>query len=116
MTERTEEELKRIPCIRYFIIFKDQIEAVLDSESKVIIMNQVFAHQLGLKICKTNIEAQKINGTTLETDKMVVFIFSVLDKDGRERFFKESFLLTDVKPDILLAILFLTINNIDIDF
>ncbi len=47
---------------------------------------------------------------------MVVSTFSVLDKDGREKFFEESFLLADVKPEIVLGIPFLTINNVDVDF
>ncbi len=47
---------------------------------------------------------------------MVVSIFSVLDKDGRERFFKENFLLVDVKPDIVLEMPFLTMSNTDVDF
>ena len=47
---------------------------------------------------------------------MIVFTFFVLDKDSRKRFFEESFLLTDVKPNIVLEILLPTINNVDIDF
>ncbi len=47
---------------------------------------------------------------------MVVSTFSVSDKDDRERFFEESFLLADVNPDILLAMPFLTMNNADVDF
>lgn len=47
---------------------------------------------------------------------MVVFIFSMLDKNSRERFFEESFLLVDVKPDIVLEMLFLTMSNINVDF
>ncbi len=47
---------------------------------------------------------------------MVVLFFSMLDKDGKERFFDKSFLLADVKPDVVLEMLFLTISNIDIDF
>ncbi len=46
---------------------------------------------------------------------MVVSTFSVSDKDGRERFFKENFLLADVKLDVVLRILFLTISNVDVD-
>ncbi len=48
--------------------------------------------------------------------EMVVFIFFVSDKDGRERFFEESFLLADVKPDVVLGMLFLTMSNADVDF
>ncbi len=47
---------------------------------------------------------------------MVVSTFSVSDKDGRKRFFEESFLLADVKPDVVLEMLFLTISNADINF
>ncbi len=47
---------------------------------------------------------------------MVVSTFSVLDKDGKERFFEDSFLLADVNPDIVLRMLFLTMSNADVDF
>ncbi len=47
---------------------------------------------------------------------MVVSTFSILDKDGREKFFEESFLLADIKPDIVLEMPFLTMSNTDIDF
>ncbi len=114
--KKTEEELERVLCIWYPITFKNQTEALLDSKSKVNVMSQAFAHQLGLKICKTNVKAQKIDGTTLETYKMVVSICSISDKDGRERFFEESFLLADVKPDIVLGMPFLTMSNADVDF
>ena len=79
-------------------------------------MSQAFALQLGFKTRKTNVGAQKIDGTTLETYKMVVSTFSVSDEDGRVRFFKESFLLADVKPDIIFGMPFLTMSNADIDF
>ncbi len=79
-------------------------------------MSQAFTQQLGLKICKTNVGAQKIDGTTLKTYGMVVSTFSVSDKDEKERFFEESFLLADVKPDIVLGMRFLTMSNADVDF
>ncbi len=47
---------------------------------------------------------------------MVVFPFSILNKDDKERFLEESFLLADVKPDIVLGMLFLTMSNTDVDF
>ncbi len=116
MTDKKTEELERVPCIWYLVTFKDQTKALLDSESEVNAMSQTFAQQLGLKIRKTNVRAQKIDGTTLETYKMVVFTFSVSDKDRRERFFEESFLLADVSPDIVLRMPFLTLSNADVDF
>ena len=40
----------------------------------------------------------------------------MLNKDDKERFFEESFLLADVKPKKALEIFFLTMSNADIDF
>ena len=78
-------------------------------------MSQAFAHELGFKIWKTNIEVEKIDNTTLETYGIVVSTFFVLDENGRKRFFEESFLLTDVKLEIMLEMLFLTISNANVD-
>ena len=47
---------------------------------------------------------------------MVVFTFSILDKDNKERFFEKSFLLAEVKSNIVLGRSFLTMSNTDIDF
>ena len=47
---------------------------------------------------------------------MIVFIFSVSDKDDKEMFLEENFLLANVKLDVILRMFFLTISNIDIDF
>ncbi len=79
-------------------------------------MSQVFTFQLGLKIQKTNVRAQNIDNTTLETYKMIVSTFSILDKDGREKFFEENFLLANVKPDIIFGMPFQTMSNFHIDF
>ncbi len=116
MTQKTKKELERVPYIWYLVTFKDQIEALLDSGSEVNAMSQAFAHQLGLKIWKINVRAQKIDGSTLKTYEIIVSTFFVLDKDSRERFFEKSFLLADVKPDIVLGMPFLILSNVDIDF
>ncbi len=86
--KKTEEEFERIFCIWYSIIFKDQTETLLNSGNEVNIISQAFDHQLGFKIRKTYIRAQKIDGTTLETYRMGVSIFFILDKDDRKRFFE----------------------------
>ena len=39
-----------------------------------------------------------------------------MDKDGKEKFFEESFLLADVKPDIVLRMPFLIMINADVNF
>lgn len=79
-------------------------------------MSQAYAYQLGLKTRKTNVGIQKINSTTLETYGMVVSTFYVSNKDNKERFFEESFLLADIKPDIVFGMPFLNMSNTDIDF
>ena len=79
-------------------------------------MSQVFTFQLGLKSRKTNVGAQKIDNTTLEIYGTIISILLILNKDDRERFFEESFLLADVNPDVVLGMLFLTISNADVDF
>ena len=60
---------------------------MLNSGSKVNAMSLTYAKRLGLKIRKTNVGAQKINGSTLETFEMVIADFQVEDKGGRPRFF-----------------------------
>ena len=92
------------------------MKALLDLASKINIMSLVFTLYLGLKIRKNNVKTQKIDRITFEIYEMVVSIFFVLDKDGRKRFFEESFLLANIKLDIVFKILFLTISNIDITF
>ena len=47
---------------------------------------------------------------------MVISIFSLSYKDSRKRFFEKSSLFADVKPQIVLGMSFLTMNNADIDF
>ena len=63
---KAEEKLERVSCIWYPVTFKDQTEILLDSRSEINIMSQTVASKLGLKIWKTNVWAQKIDGTTLE--------------------------------------------------
>ena len=89
---------------------------MLDLKSEFNTISQAFAHQLDLKIPKTNVEVQKIDCTTFETYKIVVSTFFMSNKDGRKRFFEKSFLLADVKPNIVLKMPFLTMSNVDVNF
>ena len=47
---------------------------------------------------------------------MVVSTFFILDKDNREKFFQKSFLLTNIKSDVVFEMFFLIISNIDDNF
>ena len=114
--KKREKELEWVSYIWYLVIFNNLTQALLDSESKFNTIYLELASQLGLKIWKTNLEAQKINNSILETDKIVVITFFTLDKDGRKRVFEESFLLAENKPDIMIEMSFITISNADVNF
>ncbi len=47
---------------------------------------------------------------------MVISTFFLLDKDNKERFFEEIFLLVDISLHIIFGMLFFTMNNADVDF
>ena len=47
---------------------------------------------------------------------MVIFVFQVIDKLGRVRFFQEIFLLANTSMEVILGMLFLSFSNADIQF
>ena len=107
----------RVPCIHYPVWFqKKQVKALLDSSSKVNAMNPDYARKLRLKIRRTNVGAQKIDGSALETFGMVIADFQVEDKASRPRFFQETFLVADTKFEVILGMLFLKISYADVSF
>ena len=78
--------LARLPCIYYLVqCQKDgsQVQALLNSGSEVNAMNLAYALRLGLRVHRTDIGAQKIDRSTLETFGMVLASFQVEDKLGR---------------------------------
>ena len=119
VTYAREEALERIPCIHYPVQFKKdktQVQALIDSESEVNAMHPSFTKQLGIPIRPTDVGAQKIDGTTLDTHGMVVVAFSMVDKANRVRFFEEIFLVANVSPEIVLEMPFLTLSGVGVDF
>ena len=82
--------LGRVPCIHHPAQFrkdKEVIKALIDSGSKVNAITPAYAKQLGLQVRKTDVGAQKIDGSSLRTFGMVIAGFQVEDKLGRARFF-----------------------------
>ena len=79
-------------------------------------MTPAYAKQLGLWTQKTDIGAQKIDGSLLATYGIVIAAFQVINKLGRARFFQETFLLADTTMEVVLEMPFLTLNNADIQF
>ena len=92
------------------------MQALIDSGSEVYAMHLSFAKQLGLLIRPTDIGAQKIDGSMLDTHGMVVAAFSVVNKANRVRFFEETFLVANVSPEVVFRMPFLTLSNADVDF
>ena len=120
VTGAREEALERVPCIHYPVQFKDTdrapVQALIDSESEVNAVHPSFVKQLGLSIRPTDVGAQKIDGTMLDTHEMVVAAFSVVDEANRVKFFEETFLMANVSPKIVLGMPFLTLSNADVNF
>ena len=79
-------------------------------------MNPAYAKKLGFKSQKTNVGAQKIDGSSLETFEMVIANFQMEDKSGRPRFFQETFLVANTKFEVILGMLFLKISNANVAF
>ena len=118
-SEGEYRNLTRVPCIRYPVTFRKKsvsMSALLDSGSEVNAIHPTLARELGLPIRPTDVGAQKIDGTLLDTFGMVVAAFSVEDKANRVRFFEETFLVANVSPEMVFGMFFLTLSGADIDF
>ena len=119
-TGAREEALKHVSCMQYPVQFKvmskAQGQALIDSRSEVNTIHPIFGKQLGFSIRPTDVGAQKINGTTLDTYGIVVTAFSVEDNANRVIFFKETFLVANISPEVVLGIPFLTLSGADVDF
>ena len=79
-------------------------------------MSPAYIEKLGFKTQKTNVGAQKIDGSTLETFRLVITDFQVEDKGDRPRFFQETFLIANTKFELILGMLFLKLSNADVSF
>ena len=120
------KKLEQVTCIQYPIIFPggitkdgsilDPMSALLDLGSEINAMHPAFAKKLGLVVQTTNIDTQKIDGTTLETYKMIVAAFSVTDQADKVRFFEKTFLVANVSPHLVLGMPFLILSGTDVDF
>ena len=90
--------LAQFPCIR-------EVNAI----------HPTFTQELGLPIRPIGVGAQKIDGTTLDTYGVINAVFSMTDKTNRVRFFKKTFLVANVSPEVVFDIPFLTLSGADVD-
>ena len=87
MTETSKKDdvaLQKILYIHYPIWFKKkEVQALIDSGSEVNAITLAYALRLGRRVYRTDIRAQKIDGSTLKIFGMVLASFQVEDKLGR---------------------------------
>ena len=69
-------------------------------------MSLIYIKKLGFKTWKTNIGAQKIDSSILETFGIVIPDIQIKDKAGKPRFFQKTFLVADTKFEVILKIFF----------
>lgn len=79
-------------------------------------MQRGFAKKLGLLIWKTKVGAWKNDCSKLKTFGIVITCFLINDKDEKSCFFEETFLLADISMNITFEMLFLTLNNAEVNF
>lgn len=80
-----EANLERVPCIRYPVQFRkdqDDTKALIDSGCENA-LHTAYTAKRGLSVRKTDVGAQKINGSHPETFGMVIAGFSLQDKLGK---------------------------------
>ena len=114
VTGDDKEIVVRVPCIYYPVRFQEeQVKALFDSGNKVNTINLDYVWNLGLKIQKTNVGAQKIDGSALEIFRIVIANFQLEDKASKPRLFQKTFLVADTKFKVILEMPFLKISNAD---
>ena len=79
-------------------------------------MTPGFAAKIGITPRLTNVGAQKIDGSPLETYNMVSAEFLLQDSLEKVRFFEETFLLANTNMEVVLGMPFLSLSNADFQF
>lgn len=115
MIETGKEVLKRVLYICSPIWFKkNKVYTLFDLDSEVNAITPAFAFKLALKICHTNVWAQKIHGFIFKMFEIVLASFWMDNKFGQACFFQKSFLLAKISIEVVLNMPFLTFNNANI--
>ena len=60
--------------------------------------------------------ALEIDNIIVDTYEIVVETFSLTNKVNQVRFFKETFLVTNISPEVVFGMLFLILSGVNIDF
>ena len=90
ITVASEEALKYVPYVHCPVQFRkdsSKTKALINSGSEINVMSPAYIKKLGLWIRKTDVGAQKIDGSCLNTFRMVIAGFQIQNKLGKARFF-----------------------------
>lgn len=79
-------------------------------------MTQVYAFKLGFWVHRINVEAKKIDDSTLKMIRIVLASFELEKKLGKSTFFHKTFLLADISVEVVLMMFFLTFSNVELLF
>ena len=88
--EAPEVILDWVFCVHYPVQFhkdKEIIWALIDSSSEVNTMTPAYAKKLGLRIQRTDIRTQKIDGSSSDKFGMIIIGLQFLDKQDKAWFF-----------------------------
>lgn len=111
--------LEHVLCIHYLIQFKKnqaKIWILLDFGSKINTITLAYIANLNVKVWLTNVEVEKINGSTFKMFKIVLTNFQIKNKLRKSRFFQKTFLVAKTSITIILRMLFLALSNVDVLF
>lgn len=75
-----------------------------------------FAKKPVFRISKIHVGTQKIDGSKLESYRIMIALVQLDDKDRKSRFFEKTFLLADISLNIAFGMLFLILSNVKINF
>lgn len=83
--------LEKMPFIYYPVQFRKEGKAVtkalINSDRELNIITLAYAKQLGPQIQQTNIRVQNVDNLSVETFKMIIANFQVVNKLDRVQFF-----------------------------
>ena len=95
---------------------KNEVQALIESGSKVNVMTPAYAAELGFTTRKTSIETQKFDGLLLEIYGIALTRFSIQASLGKVGFFEKIFLLADTSMEVVLEMLFFSLSNANVEF
>lgn len=94
MTEASKEDdvvLNWVLSTHYPLHFckdkENQVLTLINSSDEINAMISAYVSKLGLRVCRTNVKAQKIDSSTLKTFGIILASFQVEDKFRNTWFF-----------------------------